>query len=107
MKNLSQLLRSAQEMQSKMAEMQERLAALEVEGAAGGGMVGVTMTAKGEVRALRIDPALVDPAEVSVLEDLIVAAMGDARRKADVLMQEEMGKMAGGLPLPEGFKLPF
>ncbi len=107
MKNLGQMLKQAQEMQSKMAEMQERLAALEVEGQSGGGMVRVTMTAKGQMKTVKLDPALVDPGDVEVLEDLIVAAVNDAKAKGDVLMAEEMQKLTGGLQLPPGMQLPF
>ena len=107
MKNLGQMMRQAQEMQSKMAELQEQLAATEVTGAAGGGMVQVTTNGKGELRAIKIDPALVDPNEVAVLEDLIVAATNDARSKADAASAERMRELTGGLALPPGFKLPF
>jgi|SRR5262245_43228385 nucleoid-associated protein EbfC len=107
MKNLSQMLKQAQEMQSKMAEMQTALADLEVIGQSGGGFVSVTVNGKGELKRVKIDPKLVDPNEVEVLEDLIVAAAKDARSKADTRMQEEMAKLTGGLQLPPGFKLPF
>jgi hypothetical protein len=107
MKNLSQMLKQAQEMQSKMAEMQTALADLEVVGQSGGGFVTVTVTGKGDVKRVKLDPKLVDPNEVEVLEDLIVAAAKDAKSKADVRMQEEMAKLTGGLQLPPGFKLPF
>jgi len=107
MKNLGQMMRQAQEMQAKMAELQEQLAATEVTGVSGGGMVRVTCNGKGEMRALRIDPALVDPSEVAVLEDLIVAAANDARAKAEAATAERMRELTGGLSLPPGFKLPF
>ena len=107
MKNLSQMLKQAQEMQSKMAEMQTALADLEVVGQSGGGFVTVTVTGKGDVKRVKLDPKLVDPNEVEVLEDLIVAAAQDAKSKADVRVQEEMAKLTGGLQLPPGFKLPF
>ena len=107
MKNLSQMLKQAQEMQSKMAEMQTALADLEVVGQSGGGFVTVTVNGKGDVKRVKLDPKLVDPNEVEVLEDLIVAAAKDARSKADTRMQEEMAKLTGGLQLPPGFKLPF
>lgn len=107
MKNLGNLMRQAQEMQQKMGEMQEQLAAAEVSGSSGAGMVAVTLNGKGELRRLKIDPAIVDPAEVEVLEDLITAAFNDARVKVEARMSEEMGKLTGGLPLPPGFKLPF
>jgi DNA-binding YbaB/EbfC family protein len=107
MKNLGNLMKQAQQMQAKMAEMQERLGQTEVEGAAGGGLVRATVTGKGEVKRLKIEPSLVDPKEVEVLEDLIVAAINDARAKADAAAAEEMKKMTGGLSLPPGMKLPF
>jgi nucleoid-associated protein EbfC len=107
MKNLSQMLKQAQEMQSKMAEMQTALADLEVIGQSGGGFVTVTVNGKGDVKRVKIDPKLVDPNEVAVLEDLVVAAARDAKTKADAQMQEQMAKLTGGLQLPPGFKLPF
>jgi len=107
MKNLSQMLKQAQEMQSKMAEMQTALADLEVVGQSGGGFVTVTVNGKGEVKRVKIDPKLADPNEIEVLEDLIVAAAKDAKSKADAEMQEQMAKLTGGLQLPAGFKLPF
>jgi DNA-binding YbaB/EbfC family protein len=107
MKNLSQMLKQAQEMQSKMAEMQTALADLEVIGQSGGGFVTVTVNGKGEFKRVKIDPKLADPNEIEVLEDLIVAAAKDAKSKADVRVQEEMAKLTGGLSLPPGFKLPF
>ncbi len=107
MKNLGQLMKQAQQMQTKMAEMQEKLAAMEVEGAAGGGLVHATVTGKGELKRLKIEPSLVDPKEVEVLEDLIVAAVNDARGKMDAMAAEEMKKLTGGLQLPPGMKLPF
>lgn len=105
--NLGKMLKQAQEMQSRVAEMQARLGAIEVVGQSGGGMITATVTAKGEVRSVKIDKALVDPNEVEVLEDLIVAALNDARGKAEQLTQEEMQKLTGGLNLPPGIKLPF
>ena len=107
MKNLSQMLKQAQEMQSKMAEMQTALADLEVVGQSGGGFVTVTVNGKGDVKRVKIDPKLVDPNEVAVLEDLVVAAARDAKTKAVAQMQEQMAKLTGGLQLPPGFKLPF
>ena len=106
MKNLGQMMKQAQEMQAKMAEMQEQLSATEVTGSAGGGMVRVTMTGKNEARKLKIDAALINPAEAEVLEDLIVAAINDARVKAEAAAAEKMSALTGGLQLPPGFKLP-
>ncbi len=107
MKNLGQLMKQAQQMQTKMAEMQEKLGTLEVEGAAGGGLVRATVTGKGELKGLKIEPSLVDPKEVEVLEDLVVAAVNDARGKVDAMAAEEMKKLTGGLSLLPGMKLPF
>jgi hypothetical protein len=107
MKNLGQMMKQAQQMQAKMAEMQAALDQIEMTGAAGGGMVQVTLTGKGEVRRIKIDKSLVDPAEVEVLEDLILAAFNDAKQRVDSHVAEEMGKLTGGLKLPPGMKLPF
>ena len=107
MKNLGQMMKQAQEMQAKMAEMQQQLSESEMTGAAGGGMVQVTMSGKGELRAVKIDPKIVDPGEVEVLEDLIVAAAADAKTKVEAHVAEEMKKLTGGLNLPPGFQMPF
>jgi DNA-binding YbaB/EbfC family protein len=107
MKNLSQMLKQAQEMQSRMAEMQSALEQIEVTGQAGGGLVAVTVGGKGEVRKVKIDPKLATPEDVEVLEDLIAAAAKDAKTKADAQVAEQMSKLTGGLSLPPGFKLPF
>jgi DNA-binding YbaB/EbfC family protein len=107
MKNLGNMLKEAQKLQSRMAEMQAKLDAIEVAGAAGGGMVSVTLNGKGEMRKVKIDPSLVDPAEVEILEDLVVAAFNDAKAKVEAHVQDEMGKLTGGMNLPPGLKLPF
>jgi DNA-binding YbaB/EbfC family protein len=107
MKNLGQMMKQAQQMQAKMAELQDRLGESEMTGAAGGGMVQVTMNGKGELRAVRIDPSLLSPADAEVLEDLIVAAANDAKTKVESHVAEEMQKLTGGLALPPGMKLPF
>ncbi len=107
MKNLGQIMKQVQDMQTRMAEMQEKLGEVEITGQSGGGMVQATLNGKGLVKAVKIDPSLVNPAETEVLEDLIVAAINDAKAKVDEKMQGEMGKLTGGLPLPPGFKLPF
>ncbi len=107
MKNLGQMMKQAQEVQTKMQEMQERLAEAELTGASGGGMVTITMTGKGEVRRVQIDPGLIVPDDREVLEDLIAAAVNDARQKVDAFTQEETQKIMGGLQLPPGVKLPF
>lgn len=107
MKNLGSMLKQAQAMQGKMQEMQARLAEQEVQGASGGGMVQVTMNGRGEVKRLKLDKVVVDPTEVEVLEDLVVAALADAKGKVEAMMADEMGKITGGLGLPGGLKLPF
>jgi len=107
MKNLGNLMKQAQEMQAKMADMQVRLAEMTVEGAAGAGLVTVTLNGKGEMRSIKIDPTLIDPAEPEILEDLIVAAHGDAKAKAEARSAEEMKALTGGLQLPPGMSLPF
>ncbi|WP_439580243.1 YbaB/EbfC family nucleoid-associated protein [Elioraea sp.] len=107
MKNLGQMMKQAQAMQQRMEEMQARLAEFEVQGSAGGGMVSVTMSGKAEVKRVKIDRALIDPEEVEVLEDLVVAAIADAKAKAESLVADEMAKVTGGLQLPPGLKLPF
>jgi len=107
MKNLAGLLEQAKAMQEKMAQAQEQIARLEVEGQSGAGMVKVTMTGKGTVTRITIDPSLIVASEKEMLEDLVAAAVNDARVHADERTAEEMGKVAGGLNLPPGFKMPF
>ena len=107
MKNIGQLMKQAQEMQTKMAEMQAQLEAVEMTGVAGGGTVQLTLNGKGDLKKVAIDKTLVDPEEVEVLEDLIVAAFNDARRKVSAYAEQEMQKLTGGLQLPGGLKLPF
>ncbi len=107
MKNLSSMLKEAQKLQGKMTEMQQQLAEMQILGSSGGGMVNVTLNGRGEMQAIKIDKSLMEPDDIEVLEDLVVAATNDARTKVDAKMQEEMGKMTGGLPLPPGMKLPF
>jgi DNA-binding YbaB/EbfC family protein len=107
MKNLGNLMKQAQQMQAKMAEMQERLAAIEIVGGSGGGLVQVTVNGKGEIRRLKIDPSLAKAEEIEVLEDLVVAACNDAKAKVEAMAQDEMQKLTGGLNLPPSMKLPF
>jgi DNA-binding YbaB/EbfC family protein len=99
------LMKQATQLQSKMQELQAELETIEVEGTAGGGMVTVKLTAKGELKGTRIDDSLLKPEEKEVLEDLLIAAHADARRKADTVMQDKMKALTGGLPLPPGLKL--
>ena len=107
MKNLGQMMKKAQEVQSRMAEMQERLAQTEVEGISGAGMIKLTMNGKGEMKGLKIDPRIFDGEEAEVVEDLIVAAHADAKAKVETAVKDEMAKLTGGMPLPDGLKLPF
>jgi hypothetical protein len=99
------MMKQAAQLQSKMQAMQEELGQLEVEGISGGGLVSVRMTAKMEVKAVKIDPSLIKPEEREILEDLLVTACGDARRKAEQAMQEKMQSLTGGLGLPPGLGL--
>jgi hypothetical protein len=107
MTNLGQMLKQAQQMQARMGEMQVKLAEIETTGAAGGGVVQVTLNGKGELKKLKLDKSVVDPAESEVLEDLITAAFNDAKAKVEGIAAEEMAKLTGGLKLPPGMKLPF
>lgn len=107
MKNIGQLMKQAQAMQEKMAEMQAQLEAVEMTGVAGAGMVELTLNGKNDMKRIKIDKSLLDPAEGEVLEDLIIAAFADARRKVSAHTEQEMQKLTGGLPLPGGMKLPF
>ena len=107
MKNqLAGLMKQAQQMQENMKKVQEELAQTEVEGQSGAGLVKVVMTCKNEVRRVTIDPSLLAD-DKDMLEDLVAAAFNDASHKAEAAMQEKMGSVASGLPLPPGFKLPF
>lgn len=105
MKDIMKLMAQAGQIQARMQKMQEELAALEVEGQAGAGMVKVVLSGKGEMKAVRIDPALMKPGEGEIVEDLVMAAHQDARAKVESLLQERMQEVTGGLPLPPGMKL--
>ena len=107
MTNFGQMMKQAQEFQSKMAEMQEKLAQFEVTGSSAGGMVQVTLNGKAEARRVKIDPSLVSPDDTEVLEDLIVAAFNAAKAKVEAHMAEKMSELTGGLQLPPGMSLPF
>lgn len=107
MKNLGNMLKQAQEMQTRMAAMQARLEVETVEGAAGGGMVRLTLSGKGELKRVSIDPALMTADDREVLEDLLLAAHADAKAKVEAMMAEEMQKATAGMNLPPGMKLPF
>jgi nucleoid-associated protein EbfC len=99
------LMKQAAQLQTKMQEMQAELDQIEVEGTAGGGLVTVKLSAKGEMKGVSIDASLLKVEEKDIVEDLLVAAHGDARRKAEAVMQEKMKSLTGGLPLPPGLKL--
>src|SRR5918995_2161706 len=99
------MMKQAAELQSKMEALQAELDQIEVEGTAGGGLVSVRRTAKGELKGIKLDDSLIKPEEKEIIEDLLVAAHADARRKAEGLLQEKMKSLTGGLPLPPGLKL--
>ncbi|MAA99138.1 MAG: YbaB/EbfC family nucleoid-associated protein [Stappia sp.] len=105
--DIMKMMKQAKQMQERMGSLQEEIADLTVEGSAGGGMVSVTLSGKGEMKGLRIDPSLAKADEVEILEDLILAAHQDAKTKAEALLQEKTQEMMGGLGLPPGFKMPF
>lgn len=105
MRDLMGMMKQAKELQDRMQQMQAELETVEVEGGSGGGLVSVRVTAKGECKAVHIDPSLVKPEDVEILEDLIVAALADARGKAERVMQEKMKSLTGGLSLPPGLNL--
>ncbi|KAA9005268.1 YbaB/EbfC family nucleoid-associated protein [Histidinibacterium aquaticum] len=105
--DMAKMMKSAQEMQTKMAELQEELARMEVTGESGAGLVKATSTVQGELTGLDIDPSIFDPNEKEVVEDLILAAIKDAQSRAQEKMQSEMGKLTEGMGLPPGMKLPF
>lgn len=107
MKNIAGLMKQAQQMQQKMADMQAKLDAAEIEGVSGAGLVRLTLTGKGALKGIKIDPKLADPAETEMLEDLILAAHADAKSKLDALTDSEMKNATGGMSLPPGLKLPF
>ena len=107
MLNIGQMMKQVQTMQAKMTDMQGRLGDVEVQGQSGGGMVQATMNGKGELKAIKLDPKLIDPAEIEMLEDMIIAAVADAKAKADAAVAGETEKVMGGMKLPPGLKLPF
>ena len=107
MVNLGNMMKQAQQLQKKMAEAQNKLNDIEVEGTSRGGLIKVTATAKGIFKRISIDDSLIKQDEKEILEDLIVAAINDAKEKGEAAAQEEMKNLTGGLPLPPGMKLPF
>lgn len=102
MRDFMGMMKQAAQLQSKMQEMQAELDTIEVEGTAGGGMVKVTLTAKGALKGVKIDDSLLQPSEKEIVEDLLVTAHADARRKAETVLAEKMKAVTGGLPLPPG-----
>ncbi|HEX7657122.1 MAG: YbaB/EbfC family nucleoid-associated protein [Sphingomonas sp.] len=107
MNNIEDIMAMAQNVQNELAKAQDGLDKIEVEGAAGGGMVKIKASAKGRIIGVEIDESLLQPSEKQMLEDLIAAAINDARAKADAASSAEMAKLTSGIPLPPGFKLPF
>ncbi len=107
MKNIGQLMKQAQQMQTRMAEMQAKLAEVEMSGQSGGGMVSAIMNGKGELKKITLDKSAVDPDDVEILEDLILAAVNDAKNKVEAHVAAETQKLMGGMPMPPGMKLPF
>ena len=107
MVDIGSMMKQAQQLQKKMADAQEKLNNIEVEGVSGGGVVKVIATAKGEIKRINLDESLLKPEDKEITEDLIVAAINDAKQKGESATQEEMKSVTGGLPLPPGMKLPF
>lgn len=101
------MMKQAKQLQEKMGSLQEEVAQIEVTGTSGGGLVTMTLTGKGDMKSLRIDPSLAKEDEIEILEDLILAAHNDAKAKAEAAMQEKTQQLMGGLGLPAGMKLPF
>lgn len=107
MKDIMGMMKKAQEMQAKMGEMQAELESTEVEGTSGAGMVVVTLTGKGDMKGVKIDPSLLKESEAEMVEDLLIAAHSDARSKVEQLSKEKMQDVTAGLPIPPGMKMPF
>jgi nucleoid-associated protein EbfC len=105
MKNFAEMMKQAQALQGRMADMQAELERTMIEGRSGGGMVTVTLSGKGDMVGVKIDPSLLTPGEAEILEDLIVAAHNDAKVKVEEAMKEKMKSLTGGLPIPPGLKL--
>ncbi len=99
------MMKQAAQLQTKMQELQAELDQMEIEGTAGGGMVTVTLTGKGDLKGVKLDDSLIKPGEKEILEDLLVAAHADAKRKSEAVLQDKMKALTGGLPLPPGMKL--
>ena len=107
MRNMAGMMKKVQEMQSRMEALQQEMADTEFSATVGGGAVQVTVTGKGEMRGVKIDPAVIDPADIGMLEDMICLAANNARAEADAVMAAKMKDITGGMPLPPGMSLPF
>ncbi|GAK70650.1 MULTISPECIES: YbaB/EbfC family nucleoid-associated protein [Rhizobium/Agrobacterium group] len=107
MRDIMGMMGKVKEMQAKMEKMQEEIAALEVEGTSGGGLVTVKMSGKGSLLGVKIDPSLLKEDEIEILEDLLVAAHNDAKQRAEAVTAEKTRDLTAGLPIPPGMKLPF
>jgi DNA-binding YbaB/EbfC family protein len=107
MKDIMGMMKAASEMKGKMEALQNELAEMVIDGTSGGGLVTVSLSGKGEMKGLKVDPSLFKEDDVEVLEDLIIAAHNDAKAKAEAAMQEKMSQVTSGLPIPPGFKMPF
>jgi len=107
MKDLFGVMKQAKDLQDRMQRLQDEVAALTIEGTAGGGLVKATLNGKSEMKGIKIDPSLLKPEEAEILEDLIVAAINEARARAEAKLAEKMRELTGGLALPPGMKLPF
>lgn len=107
MRDMMGMMKKAKEMQAKMQAMQEEMVNIQETGTSGGGLVSVTLTGQGTIQAIKIDPSLVKPEEVEILEDLIMAAHNEAKAKIENTMTEKTKAITAGLPIPPGFKLPF
>ena len=105
MKDIFGMMKQVQQMQERAQRMQEELAAIQIGGEAGGGLVKVTLSGKGDLKEIKIDPSLMKPEEAEIVEDLIVAAMADAKTRVESQMQSKMQELTGGLPIPPGLKL--
>ena len=107
MTNIGNMMKQAQQLQKKISEAQEKLKSIDVEGSSGGGLVRVIVSAKGDLKKINIDETIIKPQEKEIIEDLILAAINDAKKRAEEVSAEEMKKLTGGISLPPGFKLPF
>ncbi|OPB29022.1 YbaB/EbfC family nucleoid-associated protein [Bartonella sp. WD12.1] len=107
MRDMMGMMKKAKEMQEKMQQMQDDLANLHITGTAGGGLVSITLNGKNTISAIKIDPSLINPEEVEILEDLIMAAHNEAKAKIETAIAEKTQSITAGLPIPPGFKLPF